>query len=446
MKRMFGLLLSLFCMVSVANGQQLFRDKLVVGDPYRDFSIVWSRGDPADPGSLGLIRAGDTGDLDSVTLRSADGTLYPTIKTPLREQTQWESWHWKAFRLTPQTPAGKYTALVAGRDRGSLVVIPKQQSSILRLPLGERQANYTLSPSTQLRGYGSFVTGDITVSPGCTIVGLTIDGNVTGSFDNCVFDSCTFRRGQIGPMMETDRGALFKDCRFESTTVATCSSGCFLRCVFDNKPATGYHNFVNERSTRLAVVDCIFRRTDRGLILRSTWGTNSENLYAGIQFNDINSTPNGGELICVEGGGAGFNRNLLFGFRQSGCTGSISLFDSIANNNIIDNCRVPIDIVGMAEQRGNIVRESELDYVRINWPKGDGSNYSGAVNTLLQNVACIGFKPSARGQASGDPKYYSAGLFRAVIEDGSPTPSTKGVGLTVKGQTEGFLPTKGITQ
>lgn len=122
------------------------------------------------------------------------------------------------------------------------------------------------------------------------------------------------------------------------------------------------------------------------------------------------------------------------------------LFDSSAHDNLFNNCRVPFDICGLAEQKNNIISDSEVDYVHINWPRGDGTNYSGASGTLLSNVACIGFRPSARGQPSADPKYYLPGLFRAVIEDGSPTPTTRGIGLTVRDQAEGFEKIRGVKQ
>lgn len=424
---------------------QLFRETVYLGDPDRDWTIVWSRGYPTDPGSIGLIRAGDTGDLESVYLRGPGGVLVPTKNFHLRERTQFESWHWKAFRVPRETPIGGYPVVVNNRTVGEIKVVHRSTPNPRSLRIGEVVANIKLAPNDTLRAYGTVLTGDMAVSPGCTVTGLTIDGNVSGSFDNCVFDSCTFRRGQVGPSRENDYGNLFRDCVFQNSTLATCS-GCFLRCRWEGPTNTGNHNFVNERSERLAVLDCTFRRTDRGLVLRSTWGPNSDNLYAGIQFNDINSTPNGGELFCVEGAGSGFNRNLIFCVRQNGCVGGVMLFDSIASDNIFDNIRIPIDIVGMNKQTGNIIQDSEVDYVHINWPKGDGTYFDGAKDTLLQRVACIGFKPSARGQASGDPKYYTPGQFRAVVEDGSSNPSTKAIGLTVSGQAQGFAQKIGVME
>lgn len=418
---------------------QQLRSILYVGDSYRDFQVIWDRGDPTDSGSCGLIRHGDTGDLNNVYLRAqADNTVYATKLVPLREAPQFETWHWKAFRVE-NVPAGIYQVLIADRVKGEIKIQKVTQSNVTKLSPGERTNSLTARTGEQIRGYGTIMTGNLTVNAGATIVGLTIDGNVTGNFDNVVFDSCTFRRGMVGPMGENDRGCLFKNCLFSNGTIATCSSGAFVTCRFEGRSALGGHNFCNERSVRLVVINCSFRQTDRGLVLRSRWGTNDDNLYAGIQFNDINSTPNGGELLCIEGTGQGFSRNLLFGMRSSGCGGGILLFDSIANHNLINNCRVPIDIVGQAEQRGNIIQDSEVEYVRINW-----RGVKGAVDTKLIDVASIGFRPSARGQMAAGPSLYANDVFSAVIDDGSPTPSTQAIRVTVRDQGEGFLPFRGV--
>ena len=122
------------------------------------------------------------------------------------------------------------------------------------------------------------------------------------------------------------------------------------------------------------------------------------------------------------------------------------LFDSIASDNLFDNIRIPVDITGLARQSGNVIQDSECDYIRINWPKGDGTYNTGATNTLLRYVACIGFQPSARGLASGDPKHFKPGVFRAVVEDGSPTPTTRAIGLTVSGQSQGFAQKIGVME
>lgn len=422
----FGLICSVFLQSQAIGAEipaQFFRTTLYAGDPDRNWTALWSRGDPSDPGSLGLIRNGDT---------KYDVT--PGVELRLRDSEQFENWHWRGLRCDQ---IGTWPVVVNGRTKGEITVVKSPKRIQTTLTPGQRVGSISVLPAQGLNGYGCFLTGNLTVSPGATIVGLTIDGNVTGSFDNCVFDSCVFRRGQVGPMLETDRGCLFKDCKFENCTVATCSSGMFLRCVWVGKPALGGHNFCNERGTRLALIDCTFDGTDRGVIARATWGDNSDNLYAGIWFKNIAMTPNGGELICVEGNRSplGFNRNLMFCLRASACVGSVLFFDGQANDNLLSNVRTPIDICGLAPQRGNIIRDSECDYVRINW-----NGNKGAVNTLLQDVACIGFKPSARGLASGDPKYFKPGIFTAVVEDGSPEPTTRAVRVTVKGHDPAFMP------
>lgn len=414
---------------------QLFRDTCFLGDPDRDWSIIWDRGDPTDGGSVGLIR--NTDPAVEMILVSESGVVFPVKDYFIREQTQMESWHWRAFRCI--APAGAYQVVINGRAKGKITLVQKTSNIVMKLGAGERTNGLSLGLNTTVRGYNTTMTGNLMVNAGCTIVGLTIDGNVTGPFNNVVFDSCTFRRGQVGPMGGNEYGCLFRDCRFENATVGNCSSGCFLRCSFVGTSALANHNFVNERSVRLAVINATFQRTDRGLVLRSMGGPNSDNLYAGLQFNDINMTNNGGELICTEGSGDGFNRNLVFCVRQSGCTGSIMLFDAKASDNVFDNIRVPVDIVGKNEQNNNIIRDSEVPYVHINW-----NGESGAVNTSLQKTGSVGFVPSARGIASGEPKYYTNETFKAVMDDGAPVPSTRAWLCTVRDQAAGFLPFRGV--
>lgn len=439
-----ALILILGC-VSIAYGQsrevpaQLYRDTLYVGDPLRDFSVIWSRGDTANPKNLGLVLSGDTGDLDTVYLRGQAGTFKAT-QPPLREGTQYESWHWKAFGLPAGIPPGKYEVVIAGRVKCVTDVLVGKPAQSLILAPGEYQT-LSLRTGSTIRGYGCTLSGKLTVSPNTAITGLTIDGNVTGSFDNVVFDSCTFRRGMIGPNLETDRATLFKDCRFENYTVATISSGLFLRCVWVGRPALGGHNFCNERGTRLAVINGTFDDTDRGIIARPRWGDNSDNLYAGLWFKNIASTNNGDELLCVEGGPYSFNRNLVFGIRANGCNGSVLLFNAKANDNLFNNIRVPVDITGLAEQSGNVVQDSECEYVRINWPGN-----SKAINTRLKDVYSVGFMPRARNQASGDAQFWADTKFQAVFQDGSLTPTTTGSGLKVFNAAGGYLPVKGIAQ
>jgi hypothetical protein len=288
------------------------------------------------------------------------------------------------------------------------------------------------------------MTGNLTVQTGATVVGMTICGDVGGNFDNVVFDSCTFRRGQVGPMQATDRNVLFRDCRFENATAFNLSSGLMLRCKFTGRAARGGHNFCNEWATRLAVIDCEWENTDRGIIARPRWNDQSHNLYAGLWFNRIALTNNGDELLCVEGQGNpawGFNRNLVFAVRQAACNGPLLLYSSKASHNLFNNVRVPIDITGMDEQVGNIVQDSECEYIRINWRPHTRAN-----QTKLLNVVSNGFAAKPRNQATGDPNWWHDSKYQAVFQDTSPTPSTRGVGLTVRGQAAGFVRVLGVQE
>lgn len=419
------------------------RDTVYPNDPDRCFVCMWSRGDPQDPNSIGLIRRGDTGDLDTVTLRAADGTLHKTQRYHLRERTEYEGWHWKSFQVPPVAP-GQYTVMVGGRDRGVITVAQGPLLKVIKLSPGERLISLTAKTNEQVRGFGCTITGNLTVQPGASVVGLRIDGNVTGNFDNVVFDSCTFRRGQVGPMQANDRSVLFRDCVFENCTAFNLSSGLLLRCKFVGRTARGGHNFCNEWASRLAVIDCEWDNTDRGIIARPRWGDNSDNLYAGLWFSRIATTPNGDELLCVEGQGKpeiGFHRNLIFCVRSTACNGPLLLYSSKASYNLFNNVRCPIDVTGMDEQIGNIVQDSECEYVRVNWPRQSKAN-----GTQLLNITSVGFTPRPRNQPTGDPVWWHDSKFTAVFQDSSPAPTTRGVGLTARGQAAGFARVLGVQE
>ena len=429
----------------------LSRDAVYVGDSDRDFTVLWSRGDPNDGQSLGLRRWWDlTPDkktrMDTALVNVSTGLVYPVTPITLRHQEELESWYWQAIR--PLVPAGQYRVTVNDRTVSALTVMTAAGRRVTRLTAGERQSDFIMAPNSILRGHGCTLRANLVVAPGCNIVGLTIEGNVTGSFDNCVFDQCVFRNGKVGPFQDTDRQVMFKDCVFRWVQCWQLNSGLFLRCKWHG---TNGHAYCTESAQRLAMVDCLFDRTDRGLVLRPRFGDNSNNLYAGIWFRDIALEPNGSELVCVEGGPFRFDRNLFFGLRQSSCVGSFLLYSSKASYNYCNNIRIPVDITGMGEQIGNVVQDSECEYVRVNWPQRKNEDGSWvwnqqAVGTKLLNINSVGFMPKARNQATGDPAFWHDTKFQAVIQDGSPTPTTKGVNLTVRGQAAGFVRVLGVQE
>lgn len=401
------------------------RSILYQGDPNRNYTVIWSRGDPKDPASLGLVRSGDRGDLDAVTLISASGVRTPAPTKFLRERVEYESWHWKAFSIPANLPMGTYDVEVSGRVVSSITVAPRSYQYTKKLPLGEVVTpEFVLQANTQLRAYGTILTGNLRVNPGCTITGLTIDGNVTGDFQDVVFDSCVFRRGMVGPNLPTNTNTAFIDCEFQKYTIATIHSGLFLRCNITGRSAVGAHNFCNERGNNLACIGTTFDNTDRGFILRPMWGENSDCLYAGTLFQNICFTNNGDELLCVEGGPFEFSRNMFFNVRATNCTGAMLLFSSVANHNLFNNIRVPVDITGMALQTGNIIMDSECEYVRINWRGFDKANL-----THLERVYSPGLVRRARNQATGDSYWWADPKWTGVFEDGAASPNTTARGL-----------------
>lgn len=363
---------------------QQFRTVMYAGDPDRDWNVIWTRGDYISPSAYGFFVRGDE-IWDPVQLVGANGTAYAVKPFTIRQQDWFENCFYRTFRIHATTPAGQYQIRLNRKMVGDVEVrrggLSPVYNLLIKSPALKMQAGNTYS------GYGCIVKGNVTVAPNCTIEGLTVvDGLTEGLAENCVFKDCTFIRGQFGGMVDwsrpkeyVDHGALYINCRFLNCQVTGCTSGAFVNCEFIGRVigagGGNGHNFVTERGKRLCMFNCLFDRTDRGPILRTAWGDNSDNLYCGLELRDITATTNGNEAFCIENNANRFDRNMILGLRTSNVANHLQIWNTPADGNLIANswfCKnCTVHLAGIEPQNHNAVMYCGLsEPVKLN---GNGS-------------------------------------------------------------------------
>jgi hypothetical protein len=390
-----ALICSGFCTVPAFG--QYFRDTIALNDPDRDFQIIWERGNYTRPESFGFFTSGE--DIwQPVFLVDQNGRKFPTTQYTFRESDWYEQTYWRSFKVPKTTPYGKYNVTINNKSIQTLTVTGRKISQGSLGIFGK----FSCLPDTTYRSYGTTIVGaDIQLAPGVSLVGMTFyDSVIQGPFTNGLIKDCRFVRCSLGgqvdwnrPQEYADHGALYTDCLFDRSTCSGCCSGAFVNCKWTGRVAgvgsANGHAFVNERARRLCMINCTFDQTDRGPILRNNWGDNSDGLYVGLQFLNINSTTNGGELICAEGtdgSTARWDRNMLFGLRAYNCNHMVQLWNVQGDGNLIATSNFGpgsgVRFAGIRPQRFNEVRFCELSK-----PVEQNSNGTGAAYTkVLDNT------------------------------------------------------------
>lgn len=128
---------------------------------------------------------------------------------------------------------------------------------------------------------------------------------------------CTFRRCDLGYW---HREAYVYDSRFESAGCGIAPAGLHLRNVYTG-PAYEHAFKFGAGLGPVAVVDCIFDGSDRGLIASASTPI-SDSLHVGNVFQNICRTLSGCENGLVEGG-ALYSRALYLHTRMLGCSSTL---------------------------------------------------------------------------------------------------------------------------
>ena len=383
----------------VVPAAQLFRDVVFPNDPDRAWTCIWHRGDPTDPNSFGFFQGGFLNEAggdpvwDSVQLVDAAGQRWNVDHLCVRQQNWLEAAYYRCFTVPANVPSGTYSIVLNATTQGTLRVATWKK---LYTTLTGNRNSLTMEPGRAYYAYGVTITGNVTGAPGASLIGATVVDGLSLFAENMVVKDCTFRRGSVGTKLDwsnpafpyADHGILYQNCLFDHASCSGCSSGCFLNCKWTGRisysgpagvmGAANGHNFVTERAKRLCFFNATFDGTDRGPVLRTNWGDNSDSLICGMNVLNVNATTNGNEAICFEGNGLASgrcDRNIILGFRAFNTTNHVQWWNIRASGNLVANglfgrgCTVAFS--GLEEQKDNVVRYNQFsEPIKTNYAGG----------------------------------------------------------------------------
>lgn len=447
-------------LVADASPYQMWRDEVVAGDVHRGFTYVWRW---ASEKFTGPFTVGDF-----ILVRGNNEYAATPWQPPGYEKNWFEPYYHNGFAVPANVPLGNYevwlqpptvnnvkpprvnTALTikvvpAVRQGLTRVLAPSgsadetsrvesafaDATTVVLLP-GEWRFNRAhpnipdvqhplyIPPGKTLRGYGAILRHEpsakyfqprfLYASDNITLVGCTFDfpslfwwSGDTGR--NVGFLDCTFRNGALG--LSKSENSWLVNCKFERASFGPSGGGYYLNnCDFIGRcPVT--HSFLMEGGRHTLGTNLRFKDTDRGLVLRSGWAECGDNLFFGVLFDGISWTPNGNELILIEGLGSGVNRNMLFRARAYNTEGQINFWDGAASNNLFWDIvldRGGVIVSGIEIQENNRLVDLEL--------RGGGIGFGTlASNNLVQRCGILGWMPSRVNQ------FYSAQEYYATYKD-----------------------------
>jgi hypothetical protein len=140
-----------------------------------------------------------------------------------------------------------------------------------------------------------------------------------------VVADCTFRRCNLGFYLG---GCLIRDCVFDRGGAVIAPGGLYLRCQF-NGPSMQHAWSHWGQLGPTALIDPFFRDTDRGPVFSAANAPIEDFLCVGLTCRGIDRTPNGNEIVLVEGANP-FRRSQFFHTRISCCQSSLFQFDQVA--------------------------------------------------------------------------------------------------------------------
>jgi len=359
MKHFLSLLVLFFIATSIQAGDPpplgVFRTQLVIGDPDRDWTYLWSR--------FGNIST-------KYSLVTKDGI---SIARGDRFHLGWTCEWWEQLYHGGFRP--NYEALLPGNYRLDIGRGPESAISVItRKPRkevtiapgasadkiqGALNAGYNLvlSPGlyewnhaiilpdfSSIRGTSVYIkrlpNNDymermFVAGENCTLAGLMLEtpGNVVHSskpVQGLVVKDCRLIRCDLG---WGPSSVLIKDCVFDRSSCNIAPGGLYLRCRWENT-AQDRHAFClgGPSKGQIALIDCTFDATDRGPIFNALYGAITDGLFIGIRCHGINYTTNGNEIFLCEGTYE-FSRHLFFHIRVWGCDSATFQFDHVARNN-----------------------------------------------------------------------------------------------------------------
>jgi hypothetical protein len=323
----------------------VWRPRLVVGDPDRNWAVLWSRAAAAGEGPhLGR----------PASLTPADGgpaVTIPAEPAPAAEPVQHAQ---QTLRLPADLRPGRYALAINGLDCGAVEVVPaRARPQVKQLKPGDdadeleralRDHDVELLPGRyvfsravhlpagrRITGWGAHIfrtpDGDygermFVGGADCTLTGLTLHPWYLAFHSNpavqgLVLDRVTLASGILGYGYDA---ALVRDCVFDGGYNPAAPSGLYLRCRFVGGAPTSALRFDGQYPGNTAVIDCTFERTRDALVVNTNHGSFTDNLIHNLRAYGIVGGANGNEVCSAEGDAANeCSRNLYWMPRVLGC-------------------------------------------------------------------------------------------------------------------------------
>jgi hypothetical protein len=356
-------------------GQGQNTPRLVIGDPIRNLGVVWSI-DPA-----GILEGDTKGGTGPGGVTFTFNRVDPTL---VRGEDVYQRRYYFPFRLPDGSGTGPYSLTAGGRTWTFTAEAALTPRPFVTAPAGSSPAyvsallaggfNVQLEP-------GVYDWSDMVIVPGdnyrVTGYGAVVRGGAAGPLGQyCLFyvqgKDFTLEGGTyyptawvvsnpspvspypdaalgvavsnvtIGPLgliqlwnRFSNSGAYITDVAFERGQMGAPPEGLYLRCLFRGQPPI-YNSFRRALGVvgEIAMLDCVFDGTDRGLVFQpqTETGDITDNFFHGLRIQNVASETNGCESILAEGT-ANFDRNMFLHVRVVASVGPTPNLDCPAHDN-----------------------------------------------------------------------------------------------------------------
>lgn len=412
---------------------QSFRKTLVIGDPYRGWTLVWDR--------LGLpsgdftVKAGDGYEeklatfypartanagghmrivalpagvpLGDASIVGADGSLLPITVTAVRPQPD--------AQISTRHTAQDVAAALAYGCRVILAPGLHVWDQAVELPDGADIVGYGARVVRTSNGdYGErvFSGGRNATVRGVTFESLWLTFHSNPIVTGLVCIGCVFRSGLLG-YGHTE--CFFQDCTFEGCNVTIAPPGLYLRPRFlRNSPGNAF-SLWGPCVGQFAMIDAEFDGTDRGPVFNTNNGPVTDNLLVGLSCRNLTRDDNGNEIVMAEGAHE-YSRNLHIHTRVNNCDGHVFQMDAAAHDNgffdTVQDGGGGFWLMGAGDrpQTGNVYDNFELrgGGITLGWRDNTGRTHgANTAKNVFRNGAILNYRPSRLNQGRHDPAYYA---------------------------------------
>ena len=250
-------------------------------------------------------------------------------------------------------------------------------------------------------------------APGASLRQMTIESDQHhihgGDWANGELTDCRLIGGHWGRSKR--EGLLVRDVIFDRCgAMQVTDRVLFQRCRFQGLNSRGEHAWTTWGARNIAMIDCEFDGTDRGIVMQGAWGRVEGCLFDHVSFRNIDRVENGNEVILFENVDA--RSNVFSRIRVRDCASdAINIWESDATGNVfsdllLDGANIRVFSSKPKTVANNLFRCGELRGGSINL----GPH---ARNNTLQGLAFVSPRPSRQNAVeSFDRGWYAP---RAVL-------------------------------